>query len=299
MGILPTFTSGVDCYATLQEGSLNPRYGRLKMDILLNALFIKINNSHKTKFVFSNNRYTFREAINKSNLQKTEILNMDSNYSNQNYVASELTHFVGRSLPNNDERYSLLITIIKTGLIITRNQNRRGALIAHINPNIGISSNDMFNPDMVCFCDIPCSDFKIHMNKYSKFGISFKKDFLISQGVRPVFYIPLRTVVTKKNIEEIFDDNAQKLRQLIEQYNTNWLEMEHFVDFQIFSFIKFYNPDLDDNDPDNFYMEREWRGLERIEFKIDNISRITIPSCYIKKLFQDVPEYCSQVSTIE
>lgn len=43
----------------------------------------------------------------------------------QNYVSSELTHFVGRSLENDEERYKLLVEIIRTGRIKTRNDNGR------------------------------------------------------------------------------------------------------------------------------------------------------------------------------
>jgi len=33
----------------------------------------------------------------------------------QRYVSKELTHFLGRSLANDDERYELLLKILKQG----------------------------------------------------------------------------------------------------------------------------------------------------------------------------------------
>jgi hypothetical protein len=54
-----------------------------------------------------------------------------------------------------------------------------------------ISENTMLNPDVVCFCDIPDSCLYLHTKKYSRFGLSFTKEFLEKQGARPVFYIPI------------------------------------------------------------------------------------------------------------
>lgn len=212
----------------------------------------------------------------------------------QNYISSELTHFVGRRLLNDDERYNLLVDIIKTGIIRTRNNNGRGAIIVNCDRSNDISSNDAFNPDMVCFCDIPIADFKIHMDKYSHFGLSFSKEFMISQGMRPVYYIPRNTIVSKRNISDIFNDSIKKFSLLGEDLA---FYTDFFFDYHIFSFIKFFDSEKDDNDPDNYYMEREWRGLERIEFNVHDITRIILPSNYIKRFFEDIPEYNSHIST--
>jgi hypothetical protein len=55
--------------------------------------------------------------------------------------------------------------------------------------NRQFSGNDMFNPAVVCFCDIPLSDIGIHTKKYSEFGIGFDKKFLIHHGANPVYYV--------------------------------------------------------------------------------------------------------------
>jgi hypothetical protein len=48
---------------------------------------------------------------------------------------------------------------------------------------------------VVCFCDIPETDLAIHVSKYSKFGLAFKKEFLIKKGASPVLYVANETPV--------------------------------------------------------------------------------------------------------
>jgi hypothetical protein len=215
----------------------------------------------------------------------------------QTYISSELTHFVGRSLASDEEQYMLLVKIINTGIIRTRNDNDKGLIMTACSYHTDFSSNDAFNPDMVCFCDIPVSDFEIHMKKYSHFGLSFSKEFMISQGMRPVYYIPQNTTVLKQSISDIFNVSFEKYTHLLDNKGILPLELEHFFNFQIFSFIKFFEDNKEDDDPDNYYMEREWRGLERIEFKIQDITRVILPSSFIKRFFQDIPDYNSHIST--
>ena len=52
-----------------------------------------------------------------------------------------------------------------------------------------ISTDNLVKYQVVCFCDIPEHDLEIHVNKYGKFGLSFRKEFLIGLGASPVFYV--------------------------------------------------------------------------------------------------------------
>ena len=52
-----------------------------------------------------------------------------------------------------------------------------------------LSTNDVYSGEVICFCDIPVEDFEVHMQKYSRFGVSFPKSFLASRDANPVFYI--------------------------------------------------------------------------------------------------------------
>lgn len=107
------------------------------------------------------------------------------------YTSNLLCHFVGRSKVTEDERFELLITIIKGEQLIANLDNpdhpesffQIGSHCDHV--------GEVFDKcDCVCFCDIPNNALAIHTNKYSKFGIGFEKNFIAAQGAHPVMYVP-------------------------------------------------------------------------------------------------------------
>ncbi len=107
------------------------------------------------------------------------------------YTSNLLCHFVGRSKPSDDERFDLLVKIIKgTQLIANLSNPDKPESLLHGGykcENVG----EVFNKcDCVCFCDIPNEALDIHINKYSKFGMGFEKNFIAEQGARPVMYVP-------------------------------------------------------------------------------------------------------------
>jgi len=111
----------------------------------------------------------------------------------QRYVSPDLTHFVGRSLRTDECRYRLLGKILRGGVLKARPKPRglRAAYVLVTNTNEELSSNKAYRGSVVCFCDIPLSDLPLHMRKYRRFGLAFRKDFLLEQGALPVLYIPL------------------------------------------------------------------------------------------------------------
>jgi hypothetical protein len=129
------------------------------------------------------------------------------------YVSEELLHFVGRSLPSDGERYSLVRRIISGGILLDPfHLGKRYTIFKVVSedpetgapdgveyssypsawhdPGAKLSDNAMMRFEMVCFCDIPLSDLNIHCSKYGRFGLAFERDFLIKQGASPVMYVP-------------------------------------------------------------------------------------------------------------
>jgi hypothetical protein len=115
----------------------------------------------------------------------------------QRYVSEELTHFVGQGL-SEEEQYSVLVDkILKTGWLLTDPSTYPVSeavemlvskeLVYGSHPSA--PSEDLMYHQVVCFCDIPITDLEIHMSKYSRFGLSFLKPFLVEKGANPVLYI--------------------------------------------------------------------------------------------------------------
>jgi len=95
------------------------------------------------------------------------------------YVSRYLTHFVGRGKSRN-EQYELLKRILMGHWLTHPPHVEQPSLGLTIHKDRVFSDNDMFIPDMLCFCDIPEAQLGIHTRKYSQFGIAFDKAYLIA-----------------------------------------------------------------------------------------------------------------------
>jgi hypothetical protein len=226
----------------------------------------------------------------------------------QRYVSSELTHFIGRLEQTEEKQYNFLKSILSDGLLKSGFDDKTELHIS-INDQIDLSTNEVYKQNMVCFCDIPYSDLKIHMKKYSKFGISFKKEALIKKGATPIFYISQNSKVYHMVFDqlisnsEVFDFWHKKTLELhnkrIENIdddtkNDLW-GLLTFFQVHIFSFMKFFDPELPEDDEKNYYMEREWRKFGNINFTIDEVHSVIIPQSYCKQFKKDFPDYCGQL----
>src|SRR4028119_165483 len=111
--------------------------------------------------------------------------------ASQRYVSDELTHFVGSRLGTPEDRYALLLAIIRGGLLKApglsdqtveqtadgpRTTTRYTLTIGRDEP---LSSNKKYCASIVCFADIPVEDLPIHIRKYGEFGVAFSKRFLV------------------------------------------------------------------------------------------------------------------------
>jgi len=258
----------------------------------------------------------------------------------QRYISNELTHFVGRHQLKEQEHYETLIRILKEGVLKYSPDSQPSSGLVSINyPDAKASKNEMFNPPVICFCDIPLADLSIHMKKYSKFGVSFLKSFLTKQGANPVFYIASDSIYDNiseakhiplgdlfdKMLKEYHDltweqamslkqehfkrcgldlnqersltaDEIQKIQRTEDPEGERWNKLNFFLLYNILSFLKFFENNRSDEDPDNYYMEREWRLLGNLKFDLRDVYRIIIPKAYAKDLRRDLPEYNGQIS---
>lgn len=244
----------------------------------------------------------------------------------QRYVSKELTHFVGRNLRKEiedekrllDAQYNVLLKILSEKRISYpphtpyeteegfKYPTTRSFVLRHRNK---LSDNDMIISSMVCFCDIPIGDLGIHINKYSPFGLSFEKSFLIERGASPVFYVEKNSALSSSTRSEYFDMMADIYKKecnsisfLSETRDKNKLEsrprsclkISGFI-LELLSYVKFFDNSKPDDSEENFYMEREWRTPYYVNFEINQICRIILPSTYSERFRRDFPEYVGQI----
>jgi len=229
----------------------------------------------------------------------------------QRYVSKELTHFVGRHKPEY-ERFRLLMDIIQSGWILP------GPFTNGQTYNVQLHETEkdlekMILPQMVCFADIPINDLSLHMEKYSNFGIAFKKDYLVQYGANPVLYVTQNGQMEGKDVtrEKWFLDHLKKyalLKEKIQTFgmqnggkeiNELFLEIDQFLMKDLFAYLKPFDSSKNDADEDNYYLEREWRIIGNLPFSQSNITRILIPEKYGRMLREYLPDYTGQISFTE
>ena len=255
------------------------------------------------------------------------------------YVSNVLCHFVGRSLETDDDRFDLLVRIIKEGQLKANLEKPNSPSASSTWTYSGERLGEIFQQcDCVCFCDIPDNLLGIHTQKYSKFGMGFDKSLLVKAGARPVTYVPLHdsmkefseTSTPKESSMYYFiylsnlANTLLPLLMLINQFKPLEREIRaltekdpaikevlQVLDSKIVSsilngqthqmlysmlvawstqnaYIKVFDETLANNDPDNYYMEREWRVIKSVAFGLNDIQKIYLPSEQYVEKFQDV-----------
>jgi hypothetical protein len=107
-------------------------------------------------------------------------------------ISDYLTHFVGRTQPDDDARCDLLVKILRARTLGQWNKQGRirispGSMQISVDGSLCKDEFIHFSP--VCFCDIPEENPGRHTRFYGQFGLAFKKECLVAKGANPVFYI--------------------------------------------------------------------------------------------------------------
>ncbi|MCA1988063.1 MAG: hypothetical protein LDL07_02805 [Desulfarculus sp.] len=225
----------------------------------------------------------------------------------QRYVSDELTHFVGRrlgNLPDAAERqYALLVEILRSGVLGTD----KSTAISYSDDK-SFSGNEFYKANLVCFSDIPVPDLAIHMGKFSRFGLAFGKSFLSQRGANPVFYVaanasPGPAGGPDETRGQHFDREHQRVWRLFRQLEdlpgldqAAVRELWTSLVYNFFGLVKFYREGLPADDPENYYMEREWRVFGSLEFSLADVRRVIFPAQYAKRFRQDLPDYYGEIT---
>jgi len=245
------------------------------------------------------------------------------------YVSNELTHFVGRGLKTEEERFSLLVKILRTRWLRPSHREELGpgfTLMADTRKYL--SSNEAVRAAAVCFCDIPADCLRIHMEKYGRFGLAFTKEYMLSRGASPVFYVaadaapPAEPGIGPRTLGEKFDHLYAELqavcfemtefaRTRIGQTGSEMITFKHSpegtpdelrilgklnaiegdLDSMVFAHLKFFEGRLGEGDKDNYYMEREWRKVGGLAFALRDLHHVILPTSYKPRLKELLPDY--------
>jgi abortive phage resistance protein AbiGi (putative antitoxin) len=218
------------------------------------------------------------------------------------YVTDDLVHFVGARAPGDDARnWNVLKTIVRNCEILAGGEHPRGATVLRRNLGERLSSNTRYLPAVTCFADIPHDQLEVHTRKYGRFGIALPKSLLIPQGVRAVFYLPRRAgsgvMATQPTVEEEWDELAPLVeRSVIPMFGGHTaaepgdqMRIDEWIEFGVLAFVKFFDDRLEREDPENFYMEREWRSVSGIEFKQDDVAALFVASGWQREAAQEFP----------
>jgi Putative abortive phage resistance protein AbiGi, antitoxin len=251
----------------------------------------------------------------------------------QRYTSDELTHFVGRAIPDYKERYKVFRDIVRGGQLKPSYRDVLGVGSVGLADNRKlISSNEAVRTTCVCFCDIPTEALAVHMQKYGPFGIAFAKSFLVRLGATPLPYVEKNARhrgagALSITVGEWFDQLRQKLQQfesdlrayvepiegrprfLVERSGPETLHGHKLMgklasirgdlDFHVLGQMKFFDSRLAENDPDNFYMEREWRVPDSVCFGVGQIVRVIMPREFIERFQVEIREFTGEILTAE
>ena len=128
---------------------------------------------------------------------------------------------------------------------------------------IGNSDIEIAIP-MICFCDIPLSNIKRHINKYGNYAIGMSIKWAERNGINPVIYLKNNSLLSKQ-IQSI--SIVMKPEPQTDITNPNAI----FALTDILRYIKPFNGPFNRNWNDykekdeKFYDEREWRYIPSIE----------------------------------
>lgn len=251
----------------------------------------------------------------------------------QRYVSRELSHFVAREALTEEDQYGTLLEILRSGALLhsPAGSTTEGGYAIEIQHGARMSANAVFAAQAVCFCDIPVEDLELHVRKYSRFGLAFFKPFLLEKGANPAFYVardsktstvasPAKRGMTRA---DAFDTEVAHYQELTEQlqdaesrrtlggstpldaWQKNWGDMlqvtraTHFLATHLFGFVLFFDATAADEDPENLYMEREWRVMGNVNFGLQDVRRVFLPEAFAVRFRADLPDYCGQLTFID
>lgn len=236
------------------------------------------------------------------------------------YVSQEFYHFVGRSTLNDPQQtYDILLKILDDKCI-SHHPHTPGWGKVQYKRDLSkkLITEDLIVPTVTCYCDIPFQSLGIHMSKYGRFALSFRRDFVLQYGARPVIYVPynqldwmaahggtnvLGEIEAKykghhKLVVPKIDKDELK-PNLLTSEPTNFSQavdnLTSVLELHILAFIKPFNTELPEDHSENYYMEREWRKYGNLLFEPSNVESVIVDDAFVDRIKQERPVYANKV----
>lgn len=107
---------------------------------------------------------------------------------------------------------------------------------------------------MTCFCDIPLSQIKNHIDWYGSYGLGLSKEWAIGKGISPVLYMTRHTVSLISFLTKGVNSKQERIRSILARMKPYIGENERNGKQQ---------------ESYNYYNEREWRYVPNMDDKMD------------------------------
>ncbi len=240
------------------------------------------------------------------------------------YTSLELFHFVGHQDPKNHKaNYEILKNVLRSKCVTYSPSDLSWGPVEHkIDWNRSILDETLIVPTITCYADIPKNALDVHMKKYGFFGMSLDRQYLVSFHARPVTYIPIysgdilgisgRTLIRDiessvkgfykyylKTEEKNQEDYSRGLGSLPKDAKEFVSALKSTLLKDFIGFIKPFNSELNIDNPDNYYMEREWRKLGNIKFEEDVVHTVVILRDYEDDFLREFPQYKEKLKVVD
>lgn len=199
--------------------------------------------------------------------------------SMQQFVGQRLYHLVGARQPDADSvNFETLCAILRSMELRTCEvAGKRGGMRTLRDPSRPVTNGEPIQQSVACLCDIPRGDLHFHARRYGRFGIGVSRSVVAQWGGRPVIYIPFSRRAhgtwgarfpaevnsVLEGLDRFFPDTPLEQSRTVGSPARNEQEAadlaSSLITRDVQAFLKFWDVDLPEDHPENFYMEREWR----------------------------------------
>lgn len=241
------------------------------------------------------------------------------------YVSSELFHFVGQRTADDHARNWSVLAAILNSRCVSHPPHEVGWGTTRFTTDFTkpLEEGELITPTVTCYCDIPFESLSVHCAKYGKFGIALSRQHLVHYGARPVTYVPMES--PHALLRSPFG------RTLLRDFQCVYHALRNHVSFDptlanvsrersvgvspespahaivaatdilgkdVLAFLKPFKAHLPAEDPENHYMEREWRKFGNMMFEERDVLRVVVASGYADRVHTEFPAYSPVVCEV-